>query len=160
MFSSERLRRFVAQYGTNRWSTPPDRAQLARDATCPRPAERGHFYFSPDIQRGAFTAKEEDTIIRLHAIHGDWWWQIAWSLPGRTPNSIKNHWRRHLSQRLVAQGIDPTTHRPLAETTSSSDSQQSTVTDDGDREMVPLPPSPAQPNPPSAAPGAGEDDDV
>jgi myb proto-oncogene protein len=64
----ERLRRFVDRYGTNCWSTAPDRAGLLRDARLCR--ERWHFYLSPDIKCGPITAEEEELIIRLRAIYG------------------------------------------------------------------------------------------
>ncbi|GJN17984.1 hypothetical protein PR202_gb05095 [Eleusine coracana subsp. coracana] len=41
------------------------------------------------------------------------WSLIAGRLPGRTDNEIKNYWNSHLSKKLIAQGIDPRTHKPL-----------------------------------------------
>ncbi|CAN6276980.1 unnamed protein product [Urochloa humidicola] len=91
---------------------------------------RWHFYLAPGIKRGAITAEEEEDIIRLHGIHGNNWFDIAWKLPGRTSKDVRDHWREHLSQRLIAQGIDPRTHKPLpVAETSSSQSQQSTDDD-------------------------------
>lgn len=43
------------------------------------------------------------------------WSLIAGRIPGRTDNDIKNYWNIHLSKKLISQGIDPRTHRPLAE---------------------------------------------
>lgn len=41
------------------------------------------------------------------------WSLIAGRIPGRTDNEIKNYWNTHLSKKLISQGIDPRTHRPL-----------------------------------------------
>uniref|UniRef100_A0A5B6ZEG5 Putative MYB transcription factor n=1 Tax=Davidia involucrata TaxID=16924 RepID=A0A5B6ZEG5_DAVIN len=41
------------------------------------------------------------------------WSLIAGRIPGRTDNEIKNYWNTHLSKKLISQGIDPRTHKPL-----------------------------------------------
>ena len=42
------------------------------------------------------------------------WSLIAGRLPGRTDNEIKNYWNTHIKRKLLARGMDPQTHRPLA----------------------------------------------
>lgn len=41
------------------------------------------------------------------------WSLIAGRIPGRTDNEIKNYWNTHLRKKLLRQGIDPKTHKPL-----------------------------------------------
>ncbi|KAE8710199.1 dr1-associated corepressor-like isoform X1 [Hibiscus syriacus] len=49
---------------------------------------------------------------------------VLWSvmvahLPNRTDNEIKNHWNTHIKKRLVKLGIDPMTHKPRADASTS-----------------------------------------
>ncbi|KAJ1385057.1 SANT/Myb domain [Sesbania bispinosa] len=60
-----------------------------------------------------FSQQEEDLIMSLHEVLGNRWAQIAAQLPGRTDNEIKNFWNSCLKKKLMKQGIDPTTHKPL-----------------------------------------------
>ncbi|KAJ6291898.1 hypothetical protein OIU76_023904 [Salix suchowensis] len=45
----------------------------------------------------------------------------AGRIPGRTDNEIKNYWNTSLSKKLISQGIDPRTHRPLKPYPDSSE---------------------------------------
>ncbi|KAK3161656.1 hypothetical protein QOZ80_1BG0079820 [Eleusine coracana subsp. coracana] len=107
----ELLRRSVEREGEGRWRTLPRRAGLQR---CGKSCRlRWMNYLRPDIKRGPIAADEEDLILRLHRLLGNRWSLIAGRLPGRTDNEIKNYWNSHLSKKLIAQGIDPRTHKPL-----------------------------------------------
>lgn len=48
------------------------------------------------------------------------WSLIAGRLPGRTDNEIKNYWNTHIKRKLISRGIDPQTHRPIHEKTSTT----------------------------------------
>ncbi|CAM8960813.1 unnamed protein product [Rhodiola kirilowii] len=107
----EVLARFIAKEGEGRWRTLPSRAGLMR---CGKSCRlRWMNYLRPSVKRGRIAPDEEDLILRLHRLLGNRWSLIAGRIPGRTDNEIKNYWNTHLSKKLISQGIDPRTHRPL-----------------------------------------------
>ncbi|XP_073000311.1 transcription repressor MYB5-like [Typha latifolia] len=111
----EILANFVRQEGEGKWRTLPKRAGLLR---CGKSCRlRWMNYLRPSIKHGPIAPDEEDLILRLHRLLGNRWSLIAGRIPGRTDNEIKNYWNTHLSKKLISQGIDPRTHKPLINTT-------------------------------------------
>ncbi|KAE8713337.1 Transcription repressor MYB5 [Hibiscus syriacus] len=105
------LSTYIKKEGEGRWRTLPKRAGLLR---CGKSCRlRWMNYLRPSVKRGQITPDEEDLILRLHRLLGNRWSLIAGRIPGRTDNEIKNYWNTHLSKKLISQGIDPRTHKPL-----------------------------------------------
>ncbi|KAL6838852.1 hypothetical protein ACP4OV_031288 [Aristida adscensionis] len=97
-----RLIAYIQKYGHANWRALPKQAGLLR---CGKSCRlRWINYLRPDLKRGNFTADEEETIIRLHALLGNKWSKIASCLPGRTDNEIKNVWNTHLKKRVAPCG--------------------------------------------------------
>ncbi|KAJ1292069.1 hypothetical protein BS78_02G363800 [Paspalum vaginatum] len=114
----EKLMDHIAKYGHGCWSSVPKLAGLER---CGKSCRlRWINYLRPDLKRGAFSQEEEDLIIHLHSMLGNKWSQIAAQLPGRTDNEVKNFWNSYIKKKLRQRGIDPATHKPLAEAAASS----------------------------------------
>ncbi|KAI8573034.1 hypothetical protein RHMOL_Rhmol01G0247700 [Rhododendron molle] len=107
----EVLANYINKEGEGRWRTMPKRAGLLR---CGKSCRlRWMNYLRPNVKRGQIAPDEEDLILRLHRLLGNRWSLIAGRIPGRTDNEIKNYWNTHLSKKLISQGIDPRTHKPL-----------------------------------------------
>ncbi|TVU37688.1 hypothetical protein EJB05_11016 [Eragrostis curvula] len=114
----DKLMNHIAKYGYGCWSSVPKLAGLER---CGKSCRlRWINYLRPDLKRGAFSQEEEDLIIHLHSMLGNKWSQIAAQLPGRTDNEVKNFWNSYIKKKLRQRGIDPATHKPLVEASSSS----------------------------------------
>ncbi|KAK6945423.1 SANT/Myb domain, partial [Dillenia turbinata] len=108
----EILANYINKEGEGRWRTLPKRAGLLR---CGKSCRlRWMNYLRPSVKRGKIAPDEEDLILRLHRLLGNRWSLIAGRIPGRTDNEIKNYWNTHLSKKLISQGIDPKTHKPLS----------------------------------------------
>ncbi|KAK3151726.1 hypothetical protein QOZ80_3AG0249710 [Eleusine coracana subsp. coracana] len=138
----EKLMNHIAKYGHGCWSSVPKLAGLER---CGKSCRlRWINYLRPDLKRGTFSQEEEDLIIQLHSMLGNKWSQIAAQLPGRTDNEVKNFWNSYIKKKLRERGIDPATHKPLADAaTAAGDSATATASRAVfcDAELIPPPPT-------------------
>lgn len=115
------LSTYIKNHGEGHWRTLPREAGLLR---CGKSCRlRWINYLRPDVKRGQISPEEEDLILRLHSLLGNRWALIAGRMPGRTDNEIKNYWNIHLSKKLIIQGIDPRTHKPLSHVIPESGDQ-------------------------------------
>ncbi|KAL6524515.1 hypothetical protein OROHE_016186 [Orobanche hederae] len=118
----EKLYNYITRFGVGCWSSVPKLAGLQR---CGKSCRlRWINYLRPDLKRGMLSQQEEDLIMTLHEALGNRWAQIASQLPGRTDNEIKNFWNSSLKKKLIKQGIDPNTHKPINRTQANDDPKQ------------------------------------
>jgi hypothetical protein len=91
----QQLYQLVAAYGTKHW---PIIASHFANRTPKQCRERWFYHLNPAINRGPWTAREDQILINKHNELGNRWTEIAKSLPGRTDSSVKSRWNSALKQ--------------------------------------------------------------
>ncbi|WVZ68233.1 hypothetical protein U9M48_017196 [Paspalum notatum var. saurae] len=97
----EKIIDLVSKYGPTKWSIIAKSLPGRIGKQC---RERWHNHLNPDIRKDAWTPEEERALINAHRVYGNKWAEIAKALPGRTDNSIKNHWNSSLRKKLDVYG--------------------------------------------------------
>jgi hypothetical protein len=90
------LLKLVDIHGSKRWSHI---AQLTNGRTGKQCRERWLNHLRPNIKKDEWSAEEERILAEGHAKLGTKWSSLAKLLPGRTENSIKNHWNATLRRK-------------------------------------------------------------
>ncbi|KAG0503473.1 hypothetical protein HPP92_003545 [Vanilla planifolia] len=131
MEEDEIIIEMVNKFGPKKWSSI---AQALPGRVGKQCRERWHNHLNPSINKEAWTQDEEIALIHAHQIYGNKWAELTKFLPGRSDNSIKNHWNSSVKKKVdsyVLSGLLPPYPGTNNHISSTTTGQQKSINENG-----------------------------
>jgi hypothetical protein len=91
---------FVRSNGAKNWNFVASELENRTPKQC---RERWHNHLDPSIQKGPWSADEDQILAEKQAVLGNKWAEIARFLPGRTDTLVKNRWNTSVKARVAVE---------------------------------------------------------